>query len=134
VLAAAAALAVSGCGAGRSTHGAPGAGPSQGHTFTVRTDIRPGAHGLMFVEGAVPEIRLVSSTGATFTPVHDHTKTAVFRDLPADRYRLTGALRPCDGNCGYLDPPTGTCSTVIRVPADSTATVSWRIGEHCRTA
>jgi hypothetical protein len=38
------------------------------------------------------------------------------------------------GSCGYLDPPTGTRSTVVRVPEDSTAMVSWRIGEHCRTA
>jgi hypothetical protein len=127
-----AALTASACGGG-SSRPTPEGDPAQGHAFTVRTHLRPGAHGAMFTEGAVPEIRLVSAGGRTFTPVHDHATTAVFRDLPAGRYRLTAALRPCDGNCGYLDPATGSCSTVVRVPEDSTATVSWRVGEHCHT-
>jgi hypothetical protein len=132
VLAAAAALVMSACGAG-SDRPTPDSGPAPGHAFTVHTHLRPGAHGAMFFEGALPEIRLVSADGRTFTPVHDHATTAVFRDLPAGRYHLSAALRPCDGNCGYLDPATGACGTVVRVPVDSAATVSWRVGEHCRT-
>lgn len=123
-------LVLAGCGNAPP----PGVAPevaTTGHTLTVRTDIRPGAHGMMFIEGALPEVRLVARTGSALRPVHDHTDTAVFRDLAPGRYRLTASLRPCDGNCGYLDAPQGTCHAIVHIPRDANLLVSWRVGHDC---
>jgi hypothetical protein len=35
----------------------------------------------------------------------------------AGRHLLTSFIRPCDGNCGYLDPPSHRCSLRVRLPA-----------------
>jgi hypothetical protein len=35
----------------------------------------------------------------------------------AGRHLLTSFIRSCDGNCGYLDPPSHRCSRLVRVPA-----------------
>ena len=37
--------------------------------------------------------------------------------LDPGSYRLVSFQRPCDGNCGYLDPPTDECSREIEVTA-----------------
>lgn len=105
---------------------------SGGHRLSVTTKIKPGRHGEVFTEGAVPEIRLVSKTGTTISPARDHVDSPVFKHLEAGRYVLKAVLRPCDGNCGYLDGPVSPCRTVVHVPADATARVTWRIGEDCR--
>jgi hypothetical protein len=102
------------------------------NTLTVQTRISPGKHGSMFTEGAVPEIRLVDADGRTMGPEHDHSDTGVFSGLAAGSYRLDAALRPCDGNCGYLDGPTTPCSATIRVVGDRVVDVAWRVGQRCR--
>jgi hypothetical protein len=33
------------------------------------------------------------------------------------RHLFTSFIRTCDGNCGYLDPPTHRCGTRLRLPA-----------------
>jgi hypothetical protein len=128
--AAALALAVAGCGhqdVVEPTATSPEA------TVTVRTEIVPGHHGEMFFEGAVPEIRLVGH-GGTLAPAHDHDDSAVFRHVPPGRYRLVAVLRPCDGNCGTLDGPTGGCSHPVHVREDGSFEVSWHVGSRCRVA
>lgn len=37
--------------------------------------------------------------------------------LDPGSYRLVSYQRPCDGNCGYLDPPTDQCSREIEAKA-----------------
>ena len=128
----AAGLLVAGCGA---RAGGPGTGPSsptaEANTLTVTTQIAPGKHGEMFTEGAVPEIRLVGSDGTTLTPEGDHRDTAVFSGLEPGTYELHATLRPCDGNCGYLDAPTLPCTGVVEVPRVGVVDVTWRVGHVC---
>ena len=38
----------------------------------------------------------------------------------AGRHLLTSFIRTCDGNCGYLDPPSHRCSLRLRLPARAT--------------
>jgi hypothetical protein len=123
-------LTLTGCGQADAEGGPGGHGPAD-HTLTVMTTIKPGDKGAMFTEGASPEIRLVAPDGSHINPVRDHVDKPVFENLAAGRYLLTAVLRPCDGNCGYLDGPTSPCRTFIDVPADTTALVTWRVGENC---
>jgi hypothetical protein len=51
-------------------------------------------------------------------PVANHT-TTILR-ASAGRHLLTSYIRTCDGNCGYLDPPSHRCSARIRLPARAT--------------
>ena len=48
-------------------------------------------------------------------------------------YRLVSFQRPCDGNCGSLDPPTDECSREIVIVRDRPveATITVRLGEGC---
>ena len=126
-------LLVAGCG-GRAvgTDAGPGSPAAEASTLTVHTHITEGRHGAVFIEGAVPEIRLIDEDGMTLAPEDDHTTTAAFPDLVAGTYRLHAALRPCDGNCGYLDGPTTPCEGEVRVPRVGSVDVTWRVGEACR--
>ena len=47
-------------------------------------------------------------------------RTATTLRASAGRHLLTSYIRTCDGNCGYLDPPTHRCTARIRVPARAT--------------
>jgi hypothetical protein len=98
----------------------------------VHTSVQPGKHGELFTEGSVPEIRLTAADGTVIEPEQDHAPIAVFPRLAPGSYRLAAALRPCDGNCGYLDAPTTPCAATVRVLADHDVTVRWRVGEICR--
>jgi hypothetical protein len=128
----AAGVLLAGCG---SRAGSPETGPyspvATTNTLTVRTQIAPGQHGMMFIEGAVPEIRLIGADGTAVSPERDHRATALFSGLAPGTYRLHAALRPCDGNCGYLDGPTAPCAGVVRVPVDGVVDVTWRVGRSC---
>src|SRR5690242_10277900 len=54
--------------------------------------------------------------------------------LAAGTYTLTSWQRPCDGNCGYLDPPTDRCGrTITLVPGAAAAyTIELMPGRGCR--
>lgn len=112
----------------------PAVDPAGNVTVTVHTSIEPGKHGEMFTEGAVPEIRLTAPDGTVLDPRKDHADDAVFSGLDPGRYRLHAVLRPCDGNCGYLDDPTSPCSATVVVKGDRDVTVRWRVGQGCRVA
>ena len=53
--------------------------------------------------------------------------------LEPGSYRLVSFQRPCDGNCGLLDPPTDQCSSEIEAKAGARveATVRLTPGEGC---
>jgi hypothetical protein len=53
--------------------------------------------------------------------------------LEPGSYRLVSFQRPCDGNCGLLDPPTDQCSSEIEAKAGALveATVRLSPGEGC---
>jgi hypothetical protein len=46
----------------------------------------------------------------------------VLRLAPGE-YRLASFQRPCDGNCGFLDPPTDRCDRLIEVRAGAAQNV-----------
>jgi hypothetical protein len=51
---------------------------------------------------------------------------------PGD-YRIFSWQRPCDGNCGLLDPPTDECDRTLSVPSGEVVrgTIEVRPGEGC---
>ena len=106
-------------------------GPDPGATVSVHTRVRGG---VVFTEGALPEIRLVAADGTVLNPRRDHDVTAEFAGVSTGSYRLRASLRPCDGNCGYLDPPMLTCSARVRVDRDATFQVTWTHARPCRVA
>ena len=125
-------LLVTGCGNHEPVSLSPGVDPAGQFRLTVHTSVKPGKHGELFTEGSVPEIRLRAEDGTVIEPTKDHVAIAVFPRISPGSYRLTAALRPCDGNCGYLDGPTTPCAATVRVHADQEVTVRWRVGESCR--
>jgi hypothetical protein len=54
--------------------------------------------------------------------------------LAPGRYVVTSYQRPCDGNCGYLDPPTDRCRLTITLAAndDVVSTVEFAPGQGCQ--
>jgi len=88
--------------------------------------------GVIFDEGARPEIRLVAPDGSVLRPRRDHAEITVFAGLSRGAYRMRAALRPCDGSCGHLDPPTMACSAHLRVAHDRSYRVIWSGNRPCR--
>jgi hypothetical protein len=125
-------LLLTACGSHETAPLTPGVDPAGSVTLTVHTAVSPGKDGEMFTEGSVSEIRLTAADGTVIEPQRDHVAVAVFPRLAPGSYRLGAALRPCDGNCGYLDSPTTPCASTVRVRADQEVTVRWRVGERCR--
>jgi hypothetical protein len=122
---------LAGCGSTTAAEPRTPSPDTHGSTLTVQTQINPGKHGSMFIEGALPEIRLVTSGGTELKPSKDHASPAVFADLPPGDYRLRAVLRPCDGNCGNLDGPLSPCGKAAHVDGDLTFAVTWRVGDDC---
>jgi hypothetical protein len=104
-------------------------GPDPGSTVSVRAAVRTG---VIFDEGSLSEIRLVAPDGTVLRPRKDHTDNAVFAGLATGTYQLRAALRPCDANCGYLDPPVFACSAPVRVEDDRDFRVTWVAASACR--
>jgi hypothetical protein len=69
--------------------------------------------GGLYVEGSVSFVKVTDADGVVVEQRLQHDR---FRhDLPAGDYTVTSYQRPCDGNCGYLDPPTDRCSHHVTV-------------------
>jgi hypothetical protein len=66
-----------------------------------------------FTEGYVVRVRLrhdgVLVRDRELVGPHHHLLRHV--SLPRGRYHLKTALRPCDGNCSFLDPAWSRCDT-----------------------
>jgi hypothetical protein len=58
-------------------------------------------------------------------------KRFVFDGLDPGTYVLEPALRPCDGNCGYLDPPTDSCRDTLTIDGDLSVRVEFTVGDPC---
>lgn len=54
---------------------------------------------------------------------------AGFPDVSPGTYTLQAALRPCDGNCGSLEPAVLACRHRVRVRAHERFEVVWS-GPH----
>ena len=52
------------------------------------------------------------------------------RELAPGSYRLLSHQRPCNGNCGYLAPPTDRCRTSMHLIRGETRIVTIVLGAH----
>jgi len=117
LLVAAIALAVAGCGGSE----APSSGEAAGQLLVEQTFVG-NAH---YIEGAKSYVSAEPESGGDPQEVEltysDQASTGSLH-LDPGRYTLKSWQRPCDGNCGYLDPPTDECSAPVEVAsgADST--------------
>lgn len=86
----------------------------------------------MYIEGAIYYLR-AERQGRALTRKLGATTTV---RLAPGWYRLRSWARPCDGNCGYLDPPTDRCSAGVRVRAGRTTRIriTARAGTPCKIA
>jgi D-alanyl-D-alanine dipeptidase len=70
----------------------------------------------VYVEGSISFVRVRDASGDLV--VRRRTSRPRFRmrrKLPPGRYRVISYQRPCDGNCGLLDPPADRCARRVRV-------------------
>ena len=58
---------------------------------------------------------------------------AIEIDLPVGSYLVESYQRPCDGNCGFLDPPTDQCSQTLDIQAGTSSflTAAFGPGKGC---
>jgi D-alanyl-D-alanine dipeptidase len=88
----------------------------------------------VYVEGSISFVRVRDSSGDTV--VRRRTAAARFRmvrKLPPGRYRVVSYQRPCDGNCGFLDPPADRCARRVRILSGgrTSVRVTVRPGRGC---
>jgi D-alanyl-D-alanine dipeptidase len=89
----------------------------------------------MYIEGAFSYVRVSDARGrVVLERAYQRGRFRLRHPLPAGRYRVRSFQRPCDGNCGTLDPPMDSCSRRLRVlPRGRTVVrVSVRPGRGCR--
>ena len=121
-----AALATAGCGASQVK-------PPAAHPATLHVQQEWVGRG-MYTEGSYSYVR-VARDGDKVVQVRlsdERTPRATLR-LDPGSYRLVSFQRPCDGNCGILDPPTDQCTKTVEVEADADIAllVSLSPGEGC---
>jgi len=68
-----------------------------------------------YIEGYVASAHIVRPDGSTALEVVVPYKRWITRDLPSGRYRFEFSVRPCDANCGYLDPVDARCRAPFRI-------------------
>ena len=117
---------LAGCGSSR-----PQAGGSRPATLRVKQVMVPGS---LYFEGSYSYVR-VEREGREVAKVKLEDSRAELR-LDEGSYRLISFQRPCDGNCGYLDPPMDQCDLPVDVAPDKlvTATVRLSPGKGCTIA
>jgi hypothetical protein len=84
---------------------------------------------MLGIEGAILFINATSSSGSI---VLDRIVDADgdVQSLPAGDYTLIAYYRPCDANCGFLDPPQEFCSVTQALDADQQYWLTVRINAH----
>jgi hypothetical protein len=99
-------------------------------TLTVATSLTSG--GPMYIEGALARMVVRDEDGNVVASATKWPgKAFVFGDLEPGTYVLEPALRPCDGNCGYLDRPTDSCSHTLTIDGDMSIRVKFSVGDPC---
>ena len=89
------------------------------------------------LEGSISYVRVTGEDGsvefdAELSP--GSTTRVLDAFLDPGTYRLESYQRPCDANCGFLDPPTDQCSTTFEINPERQATVRVTVtpGFGCR--
>ena len=133
-----ASLFMAACGGSEAT----GPGETEPEAASVRVRQLYDISGGVYVEGAYSYVRVDDLDGDTLVerklddPTQRDDRTFVSTttlSLGPGTYSLISYQRPCDGNCGYLDPPTDRCSREIVVQPGDTAPVTIRVrpGQGC---
>lgn len=80
--------------------------------------------GPVFIEGALTDLRLVARDGSTKAKKQAATTVPVLLgSVDPGHYTLRADVRPCDANCGNLDPAAYRCRGPIVVPEAGDARV-----------
>ena len=111
-------LLVAGCS--RAVGITPSGSPAGSGRLVVTQEMGKG--GPMYIEGYVPFVTVMHDGDEVFSARMQFDQPLA-RDLAAGAYELTFVVHPCDGNCGYLDPPAETCSASFVVAAGQTLRV-----------
>lgn len=102
------------------------------HAVVVTQTYEPGPGGVMLAEGGIGDVLVRDAEGRERGQQADPSKPMTFDDLPAGRYTLAAAIRPCNANCGNLEARTGGCETTIDVPAVSRVSVRYIATKPCQ--
>jgi zinc D-Ala-D-Ala dipeptidase len=90
----------------------------------------------LYVEGSLSYVRVRDARGAVVVRkrLQHKPRFGVRRKLRPGRYRVVSYQRPCDGNCGFLDPPTDRCSRRMRILPGGLTRVKTTVrpGRGCR--
>jgi hypothetical protein len=123
------ALSVAGCGAADE---AADPAPAAPETASLEIEQVLDTSGPMFIEGYLWSLEIVDADGnEVFKDDLEGTEHA--EDLPAGTYTIRSAMRPCMGNCGYVDPPVNECELEIDVVAPTTSVeISQAADRACR--
>ena len=110
--------------------GGQAAGARSGTAADGRIEVREqfDLRGGFFIEGYAWHVRIFSAN-RTLRAVADAvllTGRAVVFELAPGSYRLVSSARPCDGNCGYLDPDANPCSVRFRMTSGKRLVASVR--------
>ena len=135
-LATAVGLGLGGCGANGPVDdglGSPTQAAQPVSLIEVTTTYRPGRLGPVYREGAMVEVILRDADGKQVDVQTQRPEAPlVFTGLTPGTYILEPGLRPCDGNCGYLDPRLDTCTRRLDVDGRVEVKVDFIIGSACR--
>src|SRR5688572_27326623 len=121
VVAALVALTVSACGA----YERPSGGDRVGR-LVVQKSL---AGGPIFIEGSITHLRIVRQDGEVIIddlrPVDTLDTPICDSSMPPGSYDLSAVERPCEGNCGMLDPPVRAtrCNLEVLIKPDETTRV-----------
>lgn len=113
----------------QSTAGAP-----ERHDVVVRTKlVGPRVY---YMEGAVTQVTLhgdedPDGPAVRRTPQAPVGDTVTWAGVPTGGYDVTGAVFPCNGNCGETGPKVDACALPLEVAGDVEVVVTFRWGKPC---
>jgi hypothetical protein len=135
-IATAVSFALGGCGASAdvgNSVGPPTKTERSVGLIAVTTSYRLGRLGPVYREGVMVEVILRDAGGRKVDVQTQRPEVPlVFTDLEPGTYILEPGLRPCDGNCGYLDARVDTCTRRLDVDGPVKVKVDFIIGSECR--
>ena len=100
----------------------------------VTTAQHRGLDGALYIEGAIPEIKIVDSNGHVVATkrVERGRQVRFVGLLGRGVYVLKAADLVCDGNCSVIDGPADGCQSKIEIGDALAVRVDFTVGVPCR--